>query len=379
MDGNGNNTTTTSFTEKNLHSKLLHAPYFELYWLVSEFILIFLTIITIYLLICLLHYAATAKCRPGREITGSKKGKTLFQMCLISVFMAIGRLVADQVVALYGWQSDGGCSIGVAASAVFYSLSLYPAYIFLWLRQNIFYSSPVLSHVLNPLINTVSWVTLVVMLLGGAIITAFYTIPEINGWKYVASQTGCRDVADLNGFELLPTVLVCFTVAFQLSLLCLFIYPLLSKKTRRYRRLNKTGKNIKRENSTGSDGNDVEFSQHCCSTDNGGKVDVGEEKLMGDSNFEAEKCNVSVRDSFISKDGKRLSLMDMSSKNSSSVGFPIVQNSNDFYNQDTAESFKNKKDKNSKNSTLLFELIKRPRTISLYSKTGLNKSRKVKR
>lgn len=210
------------------------APYSDLYWIFSEVVICFVTLFAIYLLVCLARYATITHCKPGRELSG-KKGKVLYRMCLISVSMAVCRFVVDQAVAVTGWQRDDNCVISVAVSTVFYSLSLYPVYIFLWLRQSIFYANPVLSHVLNPVVTFISWATLFVMLSGGAVLTVIYVIPETTGWQYVASQEGCMDIATQQGFDLVPLLVVIFTVSFQLSLLALFIYPLCTKKTQRYR------------------------------------------------------------------------------------------------------------------------------------------------
>nr|CAB3262178.1 uncharacterized protein LOC100178440 [Phallusia mammillata] len=216
------------------------APYNELYWIFSEIVICFVTVFSIYLLVCLARYATITHCKPGRELSG-KKGKVLYRMCLVSVVMAVCRFVVDQAVAVTGWQRDQSCVISVAVSTVFYSLSLYPVYIFLWLRQSIFYANPVLSHVLNPVVTFISWATLFVMLSGGAVLTVIYVIPEVTGWEYRASPSGCRDIATASGFDLMPTLVVVFVVSFQLSLLALFIYPLLTKKTQRYRSADESG------------------------------------------------------------------------------------------------------------------------------------------
>ena len=231
----------------------VQAPYSNLYWLISEALLIFVTAITIYILVCLAKYGLKTGCKPGSEVRG-KKGKILFQTCLVSVAMAVGRLLSDQAVALLGWQTDIGCRVTVTISVVFYSLSLYPVYIFLWLRQSIFYASPVLANVLNPVVTVFSWTVLVCMVAGGAVITIFFNLHEITGWTYAATESGCRDISDDNGFELVPTILVCFIITIQIGLLFLFVYPLVSKKTQRYREAGK-GNRSSQLNSVGSDVN----------------------------------------------------------------------------------------------------------------------------
>ena len=363
-------------TESQPESSVIIAPYQEIYWIVSEAILVVVSIITLYLLVCLLRYASLTKCQPGKEITGSRKGKTLYQMCLISVIMAIGRLIADQVVAFLGWQTDSNCSSAVATSAVFYSLSLYPVYIFLWLRQSIFYASPVLSHVLNPAITVSSWLTLIFMIVGGAVITVFYVVPDINGWHYVASASGCRDISDLSGFELVPTILVCFTVCFQVSLLGLFIYPLFSEKTQRYRKACRNPRNLHPEqaNSVASEANEDDSSNPCCSTEQGS----GFQKCISDINFESIDGHPTFFDSSSSHNSKISQSCEVKN-GKSSPSKRIEGTMNGFHSKPNGEIHQKKKQSTKSSSSSLFNMIKRGRSVSLNSMAGEAKSKRLKR
>lgn len=215
-------------------------PYLMVYWLLSELVLILVTCFTIYLLVCLARYALVSRCKPGRELN-HKKGKALYRLCFVSVAMALGRFAADQAVAVVGWRSDDKCYTSVATSTVFYTLSLYPVYIFLWMRQSIFYANPVLSHILNPVVTFISYATLVVMLIGGGTLGVLYILPNVTGWEHVATDHGCRDVNNSTVvFDLVPMLVVCFVVSFQISLLALFLYPLLTKKMRKYQTADST-------------------------------------------------------------------------------------------------------------------------------------------
>ena len=193
------------------------------------------SVFSVYVLICLLWYSCTVRCKLGKEIN-KRKEKFLYQMCMLSVVMALGRLLADHTVAFLGWQSDALCVMSVSVSFVFYSCSLYPVYIFLWVKQSIFYFNPVLFHVLNPFVTLLSYGTLFLMVVGGLIITVLFVLPEVTGWEYQASPEGCKDVQDnAADFELIPAIMVIFIVIFQLCLLALFLYPLLTRKTKRTR------------------------------------------------------------------------------------------------------------------------------------------------
>ena len=231
----------------------ISSPFSEPYWIISEIVLNIVTIITVYLFVCLLKFGVRTGCKPGHELRG-KQGRLLFRTVLVSVSMTIGRCLSDQMVSLIGWQSDDKCKVTVSISFVFYSLALYPVYIFLWFRQSIFYASPVLASVLNPVVTFFSWMILVGMVAGGGVLTVFFLLPEITGWNYSASESGCRDVSDGSDLEAIPTAFLGFTIFIQVCLLALFVYPLISKKTLKYREArNKTA--TPNKVSIGSEGN----------------------------------------------------------------------------------------------------------------------------
>lgn len=226
-------TTVYSLTVNNSSIFFPPEPYAEAYWLISEAVLIALTAFAVYLLVCLTRYALNSKCSPGRELN-NKKGKFLYRLCLLSVVMAICRLVSDQSVALLGWKTDEHCLVAVNTSTILYGLSLYPVYIFLWTRQSIFYNNPVLSHILNPVVTFISYATLLVMLISGIVLCVLHVIPSVTGWDMRATRSGCRDINSQEYFQLLPLIFVFLTVTFQVSLLALFLYPLLNKKMSNY-------------------------------------------------------------------------------------------------------------------------------------------------
>jgi len=230
-------TETSEVTTNENVSHVQHPPFSESYWIFSEIVIAVSMFFSIYILLCLARYASVTRCRPGREISG-RKGKVLYRMCLMSVVMAVARFISDQVSALIGWQTDTLCLVTVSVSTVFYALSLYPVYFFLWMRQSIFYANPVLAHVLNPVVTVISYATLFVMLGTGSVLIIVYVIPETTGWNFTTAGGSCRETSSESkrgGFDVVPLLVVCFSTAFQLSLLALFIYPLLTRKTQRYR------------------------------------------------------------------------------------------------------------------------------------------------
>ena len=77
-------TAVYNLTDKRISPYEPTEPYAETYWLISEAVLIALTLFSIYLLVCLTRYALNSKCSPGRELN-NKKGKFLYRYDLETI------------------------------------------------------------------------------------------------------------------------------------------------------------------------------------------------------------------------------------------------------------------------------------------------------
>nr|XP_039272023.1 uncharacterized protein LOC120346374 [Styela clava] len=203
------------------------------YWTQCEVVLSILTLFSIYAFICILRYTTLKKSSPTRDTSG-KQGRRLYIMLVLASGFTVLRLVSDHVVAFTSSFDDLYCFTTIAASTVMYALALSFVYIFLWMRQSIFYANPVLSKVLNKWVTFFSWSTLVVMLVCGAIMLVLYNLPAVNGWVYQVTEEGCKGIL-VEDDEIIAAVATALTVYFQISLLALFLYPLLSRKTQKYR------------------------------------------------------------------------------------------------------------------------------------------------
>jgi len=202
-------------------------PYAEPYWIASEAVLVILTLGTIYLLYAMTYYA----CKLEKKNTT----KRLVIICIVSVAAGLARLTSDHTVAFLGWQSDLKCRITSSVSVAFYSCSIYPVYVFLWYRQNAFYSSQTLKHLLNRHVQNISYATLSVLAGGGLIVTVLFQIPSVTGWDFRATSTGCRDAHDTQDVEVLPLMVILISTLGQVSLLGLLLYPLITTKRKQER------------------------------------------------------------------------------------------------------------------------------------------------
>ena len=211
---------------RNTSSAML-APYGEAYWIISEAIIAFVGCYFLYLFFALSVYA--------RKRKPQKEKRNLLIMTIISAGFAIGRVISDEFVAFLGWQKDSFCVYAVSFSIGLYYFSFVAVYVFLWTRQNYFYQKPLLRKLVNKKLLHVSRATLTVLVVLGVIVVTLFQIPEVTGWDYRATSTGCRDNQDEQDFELFPLFLVIVTVIGQIALLGLLIYPFVVTRNQRNR------------------------------------------------------------------------------------------------------------------------------------------------
>ena len=200
-------------------------PYEEIYWIVSETIIALVASYFVYLFCTLCIFALKQK--PKKEM------KSLLILTIASVVLGMGRVIADEFVAFLGWQTDSFCIYSVSFSIGLYYLSFSAVYTFLWIRQYFFYQKPMLRSLVSKKLLFISRATLVVLVLLGLALATLFQIPEVTGWDYRATATGCRDNEDEQDFELVPFFFVIVSVVGQVSLLGLLLYPFLATQKNR--------------------------------------------------------------------------------------------------------------------------------------------------
>ena len=206
------------------------SPYGEDYWIFSEIVFVILILISCYFLVCLVAYVW--KIRKDR-----KQNNLRLQLSLniLAVVMALGRLISNQIIAFLGWQTTNYCLSSITASLVFYSATVCPVYVLLWMRQHSLNSNKQLqSAEKRKKFVYLSYICLFLLVIGWIIISVVQVIPEVTGWKYEATSEGCRDTNDEAGFEIIPMLGNVLGVSGQVFLLSLLLYPLLKwKKTQK--------------------------------------------------------------------------------------------------------------------------------------------------
>ena len=216
------------------------SPYAEDYWIFSQTVLGILILISCYILICLGVYVwKNRKDRKGKYV------RKLLLFNILAIVMALGRLISDELVAFLGWQTTNYCFYFISGSILFYSASTCPVYILLWMRQHKFYSNKQLSSKKNKKFVYLSKICLFLLVFGWIIITVVHLVPSITGWRYEATNEGCRDANDQQDFEIIPMLSNALGALGQIFLLSLLLYPLLKcqnvqKKSFRSRQTSET-------------------------------------------------------------------------------------------------------------------------------------------
>nr|XP_002121332.3 uncharacterized protein LOC100184962 [Ciona intestinalis] len=209
-----------------MNNTVLEPPYSKPYWLASEVGIWVCTLSFVYLLLgCALYLASFGKDK--KKVTTEQK---LLRICVFSSCFALARMVSDHTVAFVGWRNNTTCIRTVNVSTALYAPSIYSIYVFLWFRQNEFYSNPILKHLANKHLIRFSRVTILLLFIAGFAVTVLFQIPEVTGWDFKATPSGCIDVADIADIEALPTILVVITIVGQVALLGLLVYPILVTK-----------------------------------------------------------------------------------------------------------------------------------------------------
>ena len=188
-----------------------------------------LIVLTLWIIIALVHFGIkTNKWGNSKKKNVDKlsAGRVL-TAALISAIMTFGRLITSQFVYNLGY-SDMQCEEISDSSYIVYCLASFSVYMFLWIRQSIFYTNRMLNTNFSKGLKFFSYLSIVLITLGGLSVILLGTITK----EYYTSQSGCIYQSASEGSEFL-LVLVCGLVllAGQAGLVGLFVYPLRKHQT----------------------------------------------------------------------------------------------------------------------------------------------------
>ena len=165
--------------------------------------------------------AATHKSRADRELVRYKK--VLHYILFVIMFLALLRALEEAALLYFGNTSDLLCDIFSKLSTVLTAVVIYGCHCFLWVRQRVISSNPILKGTQPPFVHHVSNVTFVFMalaLLGSIAILVFWT-------NYHAIGGICQaDIASQHFSVAIPFGISSgLTAVIQLLLSFLFVYP----------------------------------------------------------------------------------------------------------------------------------------------------------
>lgn len=221
------NTTQATATFENVTNQKANETYFR--WtkwdyIIPESISIFLTLLTIWIIISLIHFGVKTKkwgSAKKRNVDKLSAGRVL-TAALVSAIVTLLRLVTSQFVYNFGF-SDEQCELISDSSYIMYCLASFSVYMFLWIRQSIFYTNRMLNTKFGQGLRFFSYSSIVLITLGGLSVILIGTIPK----EYYTSPKGCIYQTSSEGSEFM-LVLACGLVllAGQAGLVGLFVYPL---------------------------------------------------------------------------------------------------------------------------------------------------------
>ncbi|XP_077973410.1 uncharacterized protein LOC144428279 [Styela clava] len=192
-----------------------------------------LMVVTLWILLCLVMYGVRTKKWAKKSKRSDMNGGMVYIASVIAVTASIPRYIADQIIfsAVYINGALRWCEVLLDIGNVTYFMALYPIYLFLWFRQKALYGHPAMKRLAGKCVTVFGWVTLVVLSLAAIGVVLMSVIPS----DYTASPDGCvvnllhsnASYSSDAPYRLRYYFLVVLLIVAQLSLLSLFIYPMI--------------------------------------------------------------------------------------------------------------------------------------------------------
>lgn len=253
----------------------------QLTWIACETSLAIMTIILIYICICLAYsvcqeggpsaYARAGNrntsvsetnrcdnlhrsCRGDRNFSISKTKKRLrTAMRWASLFSGVStllKLLVDQLKFFYAWnaQSDTVCeAVYDATDVIIFYFAYMSVYAFLWIKQWLFYCDPLAAKMLYSKTLVIFSKVFVCLVFLSSLVVAFlnyipvrFKVSTVRNMKDAASDPsylGCVSVYDMREPSTrLPLILYCaLNAIFQSTLMGLFVYPLIWHRLKKWK------------------------------------------------------------------------------------------------------------------------------------------------
>ena len=153
-----------------------------------------------------------------------RAAQAMHYVLLITVSLNFLRCVCEQLLFYVGNSSDEACALITKIIVGITGFSVHGCFVFLWFRQYVFYSNPLLQNIRPKALKWLSIATYVEM-----VFTVLTCIVIHVLWRdYTAADGVCRPLVGSRRISAAVTygVLVASTVTIQMSLTFLFVYPI---------------------------------------------------------------------------------------------------------------------------------------------------------
>ncbi|XP_077969479.1 uncharacterized protein LOC144424239 [Styela clava] len=203
---------------------------------------------TIYIFACLVIYGVKKQKWKQKPGASNLNRGVIYTTCILAVVLLLPRLIANAILMNLPIIPGGleTCELIFDITNGAFSVSIYAVYFFLWLRQKIIYSQPSVNEMAGKFVSPIGWIAMILftpMCIG---ISCVYTIP----YSYTSLPYGCvinseANFTDIENFfgNTGSYFLGGLLIVAQLTLLGLFIYPLMlnDSTTRRHKNICNSG------------------------------------------------------------------------------------------------------------------------------------------
>lgn len=155
------------------------------------------------------------------------KARRLNYLNVLSATCAFLRAAVDFRLTV-GVYSDIGCDLAIKFKLTNSVLTTLTVYTVLWLRQRAFYQHDTLKHLSSKIIRTISWSMSIVLFVGLTTTSALFFAVG----KYVGNREQCTIYGEGPFYTVRWILMIGCTTSFQISLLALFVYPLVKHKVK---------------------------------------------------------------------------------------------------------------------------------------------------
>nr|XP_039249422.1 uncharacterized protein LOC120327092 [Styela clava] len=197
-------------------------PDYSTFLVVCEVVNAFVFVSMLWIMISMImHGSRTNKWKKSGP--SSMNSGMIYTACICVAALSLPRLILNGVI-FHIQNIEGGlewCEFVFDASDVTGYATLYPIYLFLWLRHRVIYNHPTVHALTGRFVKALSWVTIVGLTLMSIGVLLFLVIPT----SYLATPQGCildpKSDASMGYY-----VLAGLMILAQGLLLGLFIYPM---------------------------------------------------------------------------------------------------------------------------------------------------------